>query len=474
MTKNLIFLSFLILNSSFLICSIPAQAIDPVIIKKADYGASPLNKPLPRRSDYFSNDIDSVDTVKCSDTYSISQTFEPDITTTTTTDPNTGQTIQTETVNPYDVTKIVGAFLPVKDRWTNTALDDFRRFISNRPKAISGNLADIRRGRLSLDPNKTVGASNAARRTIPNRFLRCQRGQRMVEAVQLTYGGEEGTNTDEQVAWKCGGDYKTVVDFEKAPGCDPVLISDIAIAMNQNPFLDLGSTDPSANCTIGTTQTYVFYNPELGCGSTDPALGPNTLETFASAPSSPRIDISPEVACGLYRATVEPNDIGSNARKVKTCSLDNGEKVDCETKKTSIPWGGSHTYVGLANMVKPKSQAVPEKDICTRVKNSKSRNKPNPLSFVKFVAMLFGTITDTAKTYEHPLTYDFFIDKRIQAGISADEVMRKNLIPAKIQKKLLSAPQQYASTDDYGKTFDPGNPWTGMVYTKGLLPKTWQ
>lgn len=448
------------------------HAIDPVIIKKAKIGAPPLKNPLPDDDNFYSNDIDSIPTIKCSGTYSISQTFEPEEETTTTTDPDTGEVTESTTFIPYDVNKIAGAFLPVKEKWSNQGLDGFRTHVASRQKAISGSLSVIKKGFLSLDPQKGIGASNAARRTTPNRLLRCQRGQRLVKSVKLAFGGDEGTFTDEQVAWKCGGEFITVVDNEKLK-CDPVRISDIAIAMNQNPFLDLGSTDPSGNCTVGTTDTYIFYEPTADCGSTSPDIyGP--LQKFASAPSSPRIDITPEQACGLYRATVEATDIGSNTRKVKTWSLENDQPVEIENKKTSIPWGNAYAYTNLSYLTKPKKQAVPMLDLCSIGEDENSRNKPNPISFFKFVAEFFGTVFETAQTYSHPIGYDFFIDQRLQPGISADEVSLQNFITEKDQQKYFNSPRPVSSTDDYGKTFDPGNPYTRSFVAKQFLPKSWQ
>jgi hypothetical protein len=456
----------------FLVSTSSTQAIDPVIIKKAKPGAPPIKNPLPRDGDFYSNDIDSVPTIKCSGSWSISQTFEPEEETTTTTDPNTGQTTETTTFKPYDVNKIAGAFMPVQEKWTNKGLDGFRRHVASRQKAISGSLENIKKGFLSLDPDKGIGASNAARRTTPSRLLRCQRGQRLVKAVKLAFGGDEGTFTDEQVAWKTGGGFVTVVDNEKAGG-EPVRISDIAIAMNQNPYLDLGSTDPSGNCTIGTTDTYIFYDPNADCGSTSPDIyGP--LQKFASAPSSPRVQMSPEQACGLYRATVEATDIGSNTRKVKTWSLENNQPVEIENKKTSMPWGNAYTYTNLSYLVKPQQQAVPPLDLCSKDEDDHSRNKPNPLSFFKFAAEFFGTITDTAQTFSKPMQYEFFLDQRLQPGISADEVALKNFVTSKDQKQYFSDVRPVSSTDDYGKTFDPGNPYTRSFVSKQFLPKNWQ
>jgi len=456
----------------FLISASSVQAIDPVIIKKAKPGAPPLKNALPRDGDFYSNDIDGVPTIKCSGSWSISQTFEPQEETTKTTDPNTGQVTESTSFVPYDVNKIAGAFLPVQEKWTNLGLDGCRKHVASRQKAISGSLAVIKKGFLSLDPNKAIGASNAARRTTPNRFLRCQRGQRLVKSVKLAFGGDEGTFTDEQVAWKCGGEFITVVDNEKLK-CDPVRISDIAIAMNQNPYLDLGSTDPSGNCTIGATDTYIFYNPEADCGSTAPdIMGP--LQNFASAPSSPRIQISPEQACGLYRATVEATDIGSNTRKFKTWSLENNQPVEIENKKSSIPWGNAYAYTNLSYLVKPKQQPVPMLDLCSKGEDTHSPNKPNPLSFFKFAAEFYGKVKETAETFSHPMQYEVFLDQRLQPGISADEVALKNFVTSKDQKKYFSDVRPVSSTDDQGKTFDPGNPYTRSFVSKQFLPKSWQ
>jgi hypothetical protein len=469
MSKSLL---YIIIALIFTTLASPVSAIDPSIIKKAKPGAPPLKNPLPDDDNFYSNDIDGVPTIKCSGSYSISQTFEPEEETTKTTDPDTGKVTEETSFIPYDVNKIAGAFMPVQEKWTNLGLDGFRKHVASRQKAISGSLSIIKKGFLSLNPDKAIGASNAARRTTPNRFLRCQRGQRLVKAVKLAFGGDEGTFTDEQVAWKCGGEFITVVDNEKLK-CDPVRISDIAIAMNQNPYLDLGSTDPSGNCTVGTTDTYIFYNPEADCGSTAPdIMGP--LQNFASAPSSPRIDISPEQACGLYRATVEATDIGANTRKVKTWSLENDQPVDIENKKTSIPWGNAYAYTNLSMLTKPKQQPVPQLDLCSIDEDTHSRNKPNPISFFKFAAEFFGTIVDTAETYSHPMQYEFYIDQRLQPGISADEVALKNYVTGKDQKKYFSDVRPVSSTDDYGKTFDPGNPYTRSFVSKQFLPKSWQ
>ncbi|MFA5895140.1 MAG: hypothetical protein WC851_05190 [Candidatus Shapirobacteria bacterium] len=467
-SRLIIFLLFLTLALPF-----SANAIDPVIIKKAKPGAPPLKNALPRDGDFFSNDIDGVPTIKCSGSYSISQTFEPEEETTKTTDPNTGEVTETTTFKPYDVNKIAGAFLPVKEKWTNLGLDGFRKHVASRQKAISGSLSIIKKGFLSLNPDKAIGASNAARRTTPNSLLRCQRGQRLVKAVRLAFGGDEGTFTDEQVAWKVGGDFVTVVDNEKLKA-EPVRISDIAIAMNQNPYLDLGSTDPSGDLTIGTTETYIFYDPDVRCGDTSPAGMPGPLQKFASAPSAPRIDITPQKAGGLYRATVEATDIGSNTRKFKTWSLDNNQPVEIENKKSSIPWGNAYAYTNLSYLVKPQKQTVPMLDLCSKDEDTHSRNKPNPLNFFKFAAEFYGTIVETAQTFSHPMHYEVFLDQRLQPGISADEVALKNYVTGKDQKKYFSDVRPVSSTDDYGKTFDPGNPYTRSFVSKQFLPKSWQ
>lgn len=464
---------FILLSLLFLTFPLTANAIDPVIIKKANPGAPPLMNALPRDGDFYSNNIDSVPTIKCSGSYSISQTFEPQEETTKTTDPDTGAVTEETTFIPYDVNKIAGAFLPVQEKWTNLGLDGFRKHVASRQKAISGSLANIKKGFLSLDPDKGIGASNAARRTTPNSLLRCQRGQRLVKAVRLAFGGDEGTFTDEQVAWKVGSDFVTVVDNENLK-TEPVRISDLAIAMNQNPFLDLGSTHPSGDLTIGTTETYIFYDPDVRCGDTSPAALPGPLQKFASAPSSPRIPITPEKAGGLYRSTVEATDIGSNTRKVETWSLENDQPVDFENKKTSIPWGNAYAYTNLSYLTKPQQQTVPMLDLCSIDEDAHSRNEPNPIGFFKYAAEFFGTVVDTAETYSHPMQYRFFIDQRLQPGISADEVALKNLITGNDQKKYFSEPRPVSSTDDYGKTFDPGNPYTRSFVSKQLLPKSWQ
>ena len=466
---------FFFLSFEFYVLSFPISAIDPVIINDANPGHPPANNPLPKDPYFFSQNINGIPTVKCSGTYSISQSFEPHEETTT--DPNTGE--KSTSFTPYDVNKIVGAFLPVQEKWTNKGLDEYRRFLASRQKAISGSLQNIKKGFLSLNPDKAIGASNAARRGTPNRIARCLKGQRMVKAVQYL-SGQPSEYVDEQVAWDCGGSYMTVVDQEKNPcGGQPVLISDIAFALDSNPTLDVGSSDPSGKCSTSSEPTYLFYDPSANCNIPAPSPGaptPGPLTNWASG--SPLHQIPSQDACMLYRATVEAADIGASPRKFTTCSLENDQPVDCEDKISNGPWLQAYPYSSnkssINHLIKPQKQPISPVDICATGDQKVSANKPNPLSFVKYAAEFFGTVTDTVMNFSHPMSYDIFIDKQVQDGISSYETSLKQIVPAKVQKTAFAAPQPPSSTDDQGKTVDPGNPYTQGIYSQQLLPKSWQ
>jgi|GEM_PF-4117299 len=453
-------------------CSlISVFAINPIIIKKSNFGAPPSNAKLSDDSNYYPNDIG----LTCKGTYDISETFQPKETTTTDANGN-----KVSSFIPYTITEIKG-MPPVfsKKQWTNPGALHLDLAYDNNPKVIFGNIDTVKKAFLSYNPDSSYGSFGTGNKSMSNQMLRCLRGQRLVKAVRLANGIEGGSYSNEQIAWDNGGKYDPVSDTTQDTG-KKVQLDDIAISLNKDPYLSLTETTPDGKAIRGTVPTYLFYDPEANCnlaGTDDPAAPiPSSLDSFAPAGSPSYDRIPPEDAIALYK-TIGPSGSGPSRRNVKTCSENkDGSLFDCETKKTSMPRGELYpTTLSVNRQFIPAAQDVPVKDLCQTNPEQTITDRPNKVEFsIKAFAGFVEEITDAIKTISHPLQYEYKMDANIQDGLSVDETAMKNILPqSAIDDSCVSDTSQGPSSTD-GKSFDPGNDCTRKTVAKWLLPKSEQ
>lgn len=459
------FLFYFLLISNFLFQFSTVQAINPIVIKKADFGAPPSNTKLTDDSIYFPNDV----SLKCSGTYTISQTFQPKETTTI--DPDTGE--KTTTYEPYTVDKIEGN-PPIfsKGFWTNPAALNFFVHIGNPIKTFFEDRTASKRAFTSYDPGSVYGSYGSATKGMSERVLKCLRGQRLVNAVRLA-NGEGGTVSNEQVAWDNGGQYDPVTDSTQNTG-KKVQLDDIALSLAPNPYLSLTETSPDGKCVNGTDINYLFFDPAADCFTNVPELfpTPGPLSQFAPTSSNSFDPIPAGDACALYK-TISPYGFGPSRRIVKTCSDDHGVEFDCETKNTNMPRGeGFSTSPYLATLIKQQKVEVIPEDLCKTYEKVTIKDKPNPVSFsIKAAIEAFGEVIDTAKTFIWPLTYTYTLAGEQTAGTSTDNTAFSSLISEKNKKDtcITEPDKPSSSTDD--KSFDVGNNCIRQEFTLNILPQ---
>ncbi|MBP9817811.1 hypothetical protein KBC75_03615 [Candidatus Shapirobacteria bacterium] len=497
------FFCFILTSYFLLLTSIqPSLAYDPLIVQKPDFTAPPTDKDINEYPNYYANDIDSIDTVKCLEQATIQQSFEPKEVggSAVTTSPSGTTTVtQTRSFIPYDIKKIDGTFT-LNKFYSNLDVDLAIRQLANHPREIN-DPTGIKRAFLSLDSdNPTYGASNSPKRTLPYTVQKCLRSQRLVLATRFRGLGGDSTTQDELIACKNDGQFISAFEGKSVGNCqEKIFLSDVAVALDQNHFVSplLGTTLPDGSlepgsCGIGTSEYPFFYNPDDNCFATDPTNKDNpppivhlNLNELVGAPSA-RTSLTPLEACKLYKTAVEPaGEISSASSKIRWAQEkinatkdDAGDEVNSSYTHKKINFPGAGVFVGkqvqhLYTM--PYQQPVTPLDACLSQPNLNSLNKPNAVTFKQVITGLFDTVRDKAIHILYPhVRYTFIIDQRIPENQATGETANRNLITGADQEKYYPTDWKPSSTVGNPEVVHPGNPLSRALVKQNLLPKSWQ
>jgi hypothetical protein len=408
----------------------PVFATDPIIIDQSILGPPP---GTGKDYNYHSNDILNTDTVKCSGTFSISNSFDPILSGT----DSRGQPIyQTQSINQISGT------LNLDENYTNRDPSTAETHLRGYQTKISGDDSTLSQAFLSLSTTNPYGASGMADRSTPYRVLQCQKSQRLIYAVESLNPDANLVYDNEQIGWNCSGQIYSVLEKKGGASCTPIRLADIAAALASDA---------------------IFYDTSVNCSS--PSLpDPVALPVTIPHPNP----LSHDVAQKLFNTAVPVVADGSIASSVTVCDKDaSGNPVNCQIKKQSIPRGAVlATNQKTVSQIIPSTQSVPSYNVCNTTSRANSADKPNPLSFFAKVVKLFGEVTDTAKTFTDSTTKTFNVDSRV--NIDQDQAFLNNLLPASDQSKYQTTDQTGSSTD--GKVIHPGNPVARSVFANDLLP----
>jgi hypothetical protein len=435
MKKLLFFLSLLLITNYRLPVTI--LAYDPVIIDDAIHLPPPQLNPVDKDDDYHPNDIETLvlggSAIKCSDTISITNKFEP---------KQSGINSNSQpTYQPYDVNEIKTMAVFGSDLYSNRGLDLALAHLANRATKVTGDLATLQKGFHSFDLNSPFGTSNVANRGTPYRIITCQKGQRLVKAVQSLSPTFNDAICNEQIAWSCSGDIFSVLEKKDGSGCTPIRLADIANALAAQK---------------------VFYDPNVSCYT-----NPQPIALPLSVPNPNSVSVSDSQM--LLNNAVQVIDTCSNARLVEVYDKDPlGNLINRQIKKVSIPLGS--VYATAENTVnqfishKTKSRDIP---LCETAVRESSKNRPNQVGLLVKVIRFFGTIIDQTQIFSDSTVVNFYIDPKEQK-INRDETFLNGLITYRDQQKYQTTIQPGSSTN--GVMIDPGIPITRAVFTKNLLP----
>jgi hypothetical protein len=413
--------SFLLFTVYCLLFTSPVLALDPVIIDRSDYGAPPAQSSGDDMN-YHPNDIWETDVTTCNGEFTVSNTFNP-ITGGTDANGNTSfiRQIIDHIESTFDLTRIYNKGPE------NQLMHEANRNISTELTNETFN---------SYDTNKPLGASNMSVRSTPYKILKCQKGQRLVLAVQSLYPNFNGTVTNEQVAWNCGGAVYTVAERTSGSGCTPVRLADIANALASQP---------------------VFYDPSADCNQFP---DPITLPQSVPNPNP----LSPANAVRLLSNNVEVIDNGSLTRGIEVCTTGTD---DCEREEHQVPLGGvQSTDQNTVSQILPHKQVPKPVDLCQTSDRPISLNKPNPISFLVAIWRAFGEVIDEARTFTGTATVEYTIDKRV--NLDKNEAFLNDLLPKTDQDKYQTTDQPGSSTE--GKDYSPGAPITRTIFARNLIP----
>ena len=427
MPKKLLFL----LSITFFSISVtPVSARDPIIINDSIKGSP---QTTGQDYNYHSNDILNTQTINCSGSVSISNTFDPikiGI------DANSEPIYQTQSINQISGT------LNLNENYTNRGVASaYNHLVGNQLK-IYGDDDAINQSFLSLKSMNPYGASGITSRSTPYRVLQCQKSQRLIYAIESLNPDSNLIYDNEHIGWNCSGQIYSVLEKKDGSGCTPIRLADIAAAL--------------ASDTI-------FYPITIDCNS--PNLpNPTTLPATIPNPNP----VSHEVAQKLFNTAVTPVASGSVASVVEICDKDaSGNPVNCQDKKQSIPLGAvTATNQATVNQLVSDTQTITNYNVCATSPRAYSADRPNPLSFLAKVVKFFGEVTDTAKTFTDSTSKTVKIDSRV--NIDQDQAFLNNLLPASEQSKHQTTDQSGSSTD--GKVVQPGNPSARAVFANELLP----
>ncbi|MFZ2152841.1 MAG: hypothetical protein WAV41_02155 [Microgenomates group bacterium] len=448
MKKPILLCLILVSSFQFPVFNAPlAHAINPIIITNADKGAPPATNPLSEDSNYYPNDVSQI----CKDTYTISQTFDPQISGTTT-DAN-GNTVNTYVTQ--DINRIESAPPAFNSGyWTNSAAFNQGAFSGSNFKGNASDPLSRNDALLSYNPFSDIGSLGASTRLIPDDIRTCLVGQRLVRAVKLASGSGDGSPvSNQQVAWQNGSKIISTVDSTDHSDWQKVQLDDIAITLKGNSKL--------------------FFDPSDDCYATDPTPKSGPLGKFTSPTSDSYQKISESDANSLY-LTIGTIGNGPSRRDVCVYNDDHGQPVDPECKTTNMPQGEYLASASPNSIINYEGQNIPPVPVCQKSGTTLIQDKPNGLLYALKQALdNFGQVVDQTLTFSRSTTYEYHIDPNLQKNMSIDEVANKNLLPDYIitENGLDSSSRAFSSTDGY--SIDPGNNATRQILTRQLLPESW-
>lgn len=433
MSKTKLFLVFTF-SFIFLISPVFVFARDPIIIDSSILGpATGTGKDY----DYHSNDILNTNTINCSGTFPITQTFNPiqiGI------DKNSQPIFETQAINS------IGSSLNIDENYTNNGIDMAYTHLVGTKKKIYGDTDTLNQSFLSLDTSNSYGTSGIADRSTTYQVLACQKAQRLIYAIESLDPEANLVYNNEQVGWNCSGQIYSVTEKKNGSGCTPIRLSDIAMA--------LASDD-------------IFYATSVDCGSST-LPDPVTLSAIINTGSLHPNPLSHDVATTLFDTAISVVASGSVASNVHVCDKDaNNNPINCQDQQQSIPLGAVlATNQATVGQLVSSDQTVTHYDVCQTSSQTTIADKPNSLSFFAKIIKFFGEVTDTTKTFADSTTKTFNIDSRV--NIDQDQAFLNSLIPSDDQVKYQTTDQSGSSTD--GKAIHPGNSVARSVFVNELLP----
>lgn len=410
--------------------SLPVLARDPIIIDESIKGVPP---GTGQDYNYHPNDILNTDTVDCTGTFTITNTFNPII---SGTDVDGHPVYQTQSIN-----QISGNF-NLDENYTNRNPPAAEAHLIGNQKPIYGDDQIIHQSFLSLNANSPQGASGITNRSTPYRVLQCQKAQRLIYAIESLDPTVNSVYDNQHLGWNCSGQIYSLNEKKDGSGCTPIRLADIAAALASDP---------------------IFYPTTVNCAS--PTLpAPITLPVTIPHPNP----LPHDIALKLFDTAVPVVANNSIATSVEVCGKDAANRpINCEQKKQSIPVGAvMATNQATVSQLISSQQSVPSHNLCNTTSRPYSADKPNPLSFFARIIKFFGEVTDQVRTFTDTTTTTFHIDSRI--NIDRDQAFLNNLIPASDQSKYQTTDQTGSSTDT--KVIHPGNPVARSVFANELLP----
>lgn len=414
---------FIILVLSFLFFSQKTYAYPAIIIEKSIH-----SPPVGTGADqnFVPNDINNTDTIKCSGTYTVSETFNP---------KSIGSS--PPSFEPYSVNSISNQANFGISNYSNTGLVKQQQHLGNRYQNLTDPLK-LNKAFLSLNINQDSG--NTSNRATPYYVLKCLKGQRLIKSVLSLSKSYNGTTCNEQIGWNCQNTFVNLNDSHD-PSCVAVRIADIAAHFAHKP---------------------IFYPLDANCY--DQNLQPTLLNIVHNL-APPKF--SESVYQHLLTYAVEVSDTCSLARNIEICDKDGqGNSINCRLQSSSIPRGSIvDTTKKITAQFIPSSATLIKPDICQTTTGKASFDRPNPVSFLASVQKAFGTITDSPQTFSDTVVKNDYLDSRID--FSNDLTFLTNMIPSSQKSKynLTSC-----STTD-GKSIDPGCKDARVVVGHFLLPK---
>jgi hypothetical protein len=420
----------------------PANALDPIIIKKATYSAPPPQQSPRKDVNFYSNDIGNY-SVSCHLPITISQYFDPDC------DKITG-ICRTQVIKRIEQTVWFSL-----NNYGNFWYRDTYNHFANRPKYIDD--INFPKAMTTFDVDSPYGATNAHVRSTPASLQNCQKGQRLVQAVRSL------TNKDTETYASVVNE--AVTSFNGAP----VRLVDIALALNSDSPLNPNT------CLPDPGKKPIFYDPNISCFTS-----PEPIPFPGGVPSSYKgTSISPTEACRLFQRAVQVTDIGSNVRLVRVdddeenADYDGDGVIDFAKKAyTSIPLGNLGTNKEVAQLLITTGQVVEPLDICQAITQVESPDKANRVS-LDLVGIkedpYFGIVTDEGKTFKRTFTRTFRIDVRVPETFATYKVALNNLLPSELQKEY-STINYPPSAIDNQTTLDPGNNIVHYVFRQFFWP----
>lgn len=461
---------FLIFLFIFFTSLSPVLAVDPIIIDQAIHEAPPAQADPQDQVNHFSNDTASNGTT-CDKVFKISNSFQPKTI--------NSQDTSVSQVQPYFVDEIKGS-LNFTGQWSNTGTNWLKRQIANR---YSGTLSmsdssTLAKAFTNFDATKG-SASNATVRSLPYSAQLCYKGKRLSAAIEYALGSNSNSivNNEAVACYRGRGVFDLLPDNKvKCSRGNVITLTDIAHFLSASAgsggpyyspssvFIRPDGTVDSSLCGLSSEPAKIFYSSDSACDSSSQGFIKYEVSTKA------KYTLTGAEACYLFKHLVQPVDIGSNAQKVRVCSIDKlAGAEDCKTEDRSMPSGNTATNKYVSSWTIPFGQTDQPVNVCQTAKNINSVDRPNEFNIFAFIRDAFGWIKDTAQTFSGGVHIITKIDTRIVDGIARDTTFVNNLLPQEQQTRFQTTVSSKGSSDN-GRNIDPGDPLPRTVLNQNLLP----